>query len=102
MSADLVDPAPGHDAAHLGLLAERDHVGLHVELLVGPRGSGHPAAGLHFVENQQRIELVAQLTHGREERRPEVPVAALALNRLGDEARDVVRMGLERRTGLAQ
>ena len=102
MSAHLVDPAAGHDAAHLCLLAEGDHVGRDAQLLVGPSGSGHPAAGLHLVEDEQRVELVAQLAHRGEELRPEVPVATLTLDRLGDEAGDVVRVRLERRAGLAQ
>ena len=76
--------------------------GVDAQLLVGPRGSGHPAAGLHLVEDEQRVELVAQFAHRGEELRPEVAVAALALDRLGDEAGDVVRVRLERRAGLAQ
>ena len=100
LSATSSTRPPGHHAAHLGLLAERDHVGRDTQLLVGPSGSGHPAAGLHLVEDEQRVELVAQLAHRGEELRPEVAVAALALDRLGDEAGDVVRVRLEGRPGL--
>ena len=45
---------------------------------------------------------VAHRTHGCEELRPEVPVAAFALDGFGQEAGDVVRVCLERRAGLAQ
>lgn len=92
---DLVDAAARHDAAHLGLLAECDHVGLHAELPVGPAGSGQAATGLNLVEDQQRIVPVAQLAHGGEELRPEVAVPAFALDRFGHKAGDVVRVGLE-------
>ena len=78
----LVDPAAGHDAADLGLLAEGDDVGLDAELLVGPGGAGQAAAGLHLVEDEQRVVLVAQRLHRLQELRPEVVVAALALDRL--------------------
>ena len=57
---DLVDPAAGHDAADLGLLAEGDDVGDDAELLVGPGGAGEARAGLHLVEDEQRVELVAE------------------------------------------
>ena len=76
--------------------------GSHPQLLVGPGCSGESAAGLHLVEDQQRVELVAQLAHRGEELRADVPVAALTLNGLGDEAGDVVRAGLERRARLPQ
>ena len=45
---------------------------------------------------------VAQRLHRLQELRPQVVVAALGLDRLGDEARDVVRMRLERRLSLSQ
>src|SRR5215207_2955984 len=98
----LVDSAACHDAAHLRLLAERDHIGRYVQLLVGPSRSGQPAAGLHLVEDEQRVELVTQRPHRGEELRPEVTVAALTLGRLGDEACDVVRVRREGSAGLAQ
>ncbi len=65
-------------------------------------GAGDPAAGLHLVGDHQRVELVAQIAHRREELRAEVPVAALALDGFGDEAGDVVRVGFEGRAGLPQ
>ena len=98
----LVDPPAGHDPADLQLLAERDDVRLHAELLVGPRGAGHAAAGLHLVEHEQRVVLVAQRLHRLEELGAHVVVAALALDRLGDEAGDVVRVRGERGPSLRQ
>src|SRR5690606_24534206 len=52
---DLVDAPTCHHPAHLGLLPERDEVGPYPQLLVGPGGSGEPAAGLDLVEDQQRV-----------------------------------------------
>ena len=63
----LVDAAAGHDAADLRLLAERDDVGLHAELLVGPGRAGQAAAGLHLVEDEQRVVLAAQRLHRLQE-----------------------------------
>ena len=95
----LVDAPAGHDAADLRLLAERDDVGLHAELLEGPGRAGEAAAGLHLVEDEQRVVLEAQRLHGLQELGPEVVVAALALDRLHEEAGDVVRVLLEGRPG---
>ena len=72
------------------------------ELLVGPRGAGHAAAGLHLVEHEQRVVRAAQLLHRLQELRAHVVVAALALDGLGDEAGDVVRVRRERGLGLRQ
>ena len=55
LSADLVDPPAGHDAAELDLLGERDDVGLEAELLVGPGRAGQADPGLHLVEHEQRV-----------------------------------------------
>ena len=95
VAGHLVDPAAGHDAADLRLLAEGDDVGRDAELLIGPGGAGHADAGLHLVHHEQRVELAAQHLHRLQELGAEVIVAALALDRLGDEAGDVVRVGLE-------
>jgi hypothetical protein len=51
--------------------------------------------GLHLVEDEQCIVGVAQRLHRLEELGAHMVVAALALDRLGDEARDVVRVALE-------
>ena len=69
LSGDLVHPAAGHDPAELHLLGERDDVGLEAELLVGPRRAGQPDAGLHLVEDEQRVVLAAQRLHGLQELR---------------------------------
>ena len=76
--------------------------GCSAELLVGPRGAGHAAAGLHLVEDEQRVVRAAQLLHRLQELRAHVVVAALALDGLGDEAGDVVRVRRERGLGLRQ
>ena len=102
LSADLVDPTAGHDAAELHLLGERDDVGLQAELLVGPGRAGEAHPGLHLVEHEQRVVGVAHLLHRPQELRPHVVVPALTLDRLGEEARDVVRLGLEGRPAWAR
>ena len=99
---DLVHAAAGHDPADLRLLGERDDVGGDAELLVRPRGAGRADAGLHLVEDHQRVVIVGELLHPREELGPDVVVAALALDRLGDERGDVVRVRGERALGLLQ
>lgn len=52
-------------------------------MLAGEHPAGTPHPGLHFVEDQQRAKLIAQLTHGGQIalRREDHP--AFALNRLG-------------------
>ena len=79
----------------LDLLAERDDVGSEAELLVAPRRTCRAGACLHLVENEERIVAVAQLLSRQQKLRTEMPVAALALDGLGDEAGDVVRKRLE-------
>ena len=73
--------------------------GVHAQLLVRPRGAGGADAGLHLVEDEQRVVIMHQLDQPLEELGPDVVVAALALDRLGDEGGDVVRVRRER--GLA-
>ena len=98
----FIDPAAGHDAADLGLLGERDDIGLDAQLLVRPRGSGGADSGLHLVQDEERIVGVHQPEHGLQELRSHVVVAALALDRLGNERRNVVRVLGEGPLGLAQ
>ena len=102
LSGDLVHPAAGHDATELDLLGERDHVGVHPELLVGPGRARGAHPGLHLVEDEQRVVRVHQLDHLGEELGPDVVVSALALDRLGDERGDVVRVLGERPPGLVE
>ncbi len=90
-----VDSAAGHDPADLGLLAERHDVGLEAELRVRPGGSGDADARLDLVEDEQGVVLVAEVLQGAEVARPEVVIAALALDRLEDEGGDVVGMEAE-------
>ncbi len=84
---DLVDPRPGGDAAHLGLLGEGEDVRLDAEVLEGPPAAGGAEAGLHLVEDEQELVLVGELAQPAEELGAEVVVAALALDRLDDERR---------------
>ena len=83
--------AVGGDAADLRLLAEGEDVGLDAELLEGPHRAGDADAGLHLVEDEQELVLVGERGAGcGRNSRAEVVVAALALDRLDDERRDVV------------
>ena len=70
LSSTSIDPPPGHDSAELDLLAEGDDVGSEAELLVAPRRTCHAGAGLHLVENEERIVAVAQLLHRQQELEP--------------------------------
>src|SRR5262249_3127817 len=88
--------------AELHLLGECHYVRLEPELLVGPRGASQPDPGLHLVEHEQCIVVTAHRLHGVQELRPHVVVAALALDRLGHEASDVLRVPPERHPGLAK
>ena len=99
----LVDPAAGHDAAELGLLGEGDDVGLDAQLLVGPRRAGGADPGLHLVEDEQRVVIMHELAASAAKNSgADVVVAALALDRLGDERRDVVRVVRERPLALVR
>ena len=71
------------------------------ELLVGPRRASQPNSSLSLVEDKQCVVVLAQPLHRLEEF-PAHVIVALTLNRLGDEAGDVVRMVAECRLGLAQ
>ena len=80
----------GREAADLRLLAEAEQVRLDAVVLERPHLAGQADAGLHLVEDQQHVVLVAELADGAEELGTEVVVAALALDRLHDERGDVV------------
>ncbi len=92
----VVEAATAEHPAHVGLLAVGEQVGLDAELLVGPRGAGHPDAGLDLVDDEQGLVLAAQVLHALQEPGGEVAVAPLPLDGFGDEAGDVVRVGGER------
>ena len=87
---ELEDAVVRGEAAHLRLLAEAEQVRLDAEVLEGPHLAGDADAGLHLVEDEQHLVLVAELADGAEELGAEVVVAAFALDRLHDEGRDVV------------
>ena len=89
---DLIQARAGHDAADLGLLAEREQVGQHSEMLAAPLPSGHPHAALHFVEDEEHIVLVADLAQRLEEFTPEMVVSPFPLNRLDNNRGDVVAL----------
>ncbi len=59
-------------------------------MLAGEHLAGAPHPGLHFVEDQQRAELIAQLTHGGQIALRREDHAAFTLNRLQDHRRHVV------------
>ncbi len=93
----LVQPRPGHDAADLGLLAERQQVRQHAEMLAAPVPAGDAHAALHFVEDQQHFVLVADPAQRLQPFAAEMVVAAFALDRLDDDRGDV-ETALRRRT----
>ncbi len=99
---DLVELAPGEDAAHLRFLAEGEDVRLDAHRLVAPERARRGHAGLHLVEDQERVVLVGEVAEGGEERGAQVAVAALALDRLDEDAGDVVSGVVERLFGLRE
>ena len=56
--------------------------GSHVEVLVRPHAAGEADAGLHLVEDEQRLVLVREVAQRAQELGAEVVVAALGLDRL--------------------
>ena len=86
----LVQATARSDAAGLGLLAEGEDVGLHVEPLVRPPLARGAEARLHFVEDQQELVTVCQDAELLQELGAEVVVAALTLDGLHNEAGDVI------------
>ena len=57
---------------------------------------GQAHAGLHLVEDEQHVVLVAERTHAGEELGTEMVVAAFPLDRLEDERGDVVAVLVNR------
>ena len=90
---DVVDAVVGGEAADLRLLAEGEQVGLDAHLLPAPHRAGQSDARLDLVEDQQELVLVGERAQALEELGAEVVVAALALDRLDDQRRDVVGIG---------
>ncbi len=85
----LVQAGAGCDAAALGLLAEGEDVGAHAVVLVGPPLAGGAEARLDLVEDEQEFVAVGEVAQGLQELGAEVVVAALALDGLDDQARDL-------------
>ncbi len=67
-------------------LGERHHVGRDTEALIGKQLAGAAHAGLHLVEGEQQAVLVAELAQRPEEGRRRRADAALALDRLDQDA----------------
>ena len=63
--------------------------------MVAPGRAGRPRSGLHLVDHEQGVVAEAEVLHGQQEFGAQMAVAPLALNGLGDETRDVVRVRLE-------
>ena len=78
-----------HDAA-AQRFGKAQNVRLDVFMLAGEHLAGAPHAGLHFIEDQQRAKLVAQLAHRGQIARRRQNHPAFALNRLKDHRRDVI------------
>lgn len=81
-------------AAHQHLLGEGDHVWRlgQVEVLVAPELAGGAAARLHLVDEQRRAVLVRDLLQALEEGGRARVVAALGLDGLHGDARDVAAL----------
>ncbi len=69
---------------------QAQNVRLNVLVLAGKHPTGAPHPGLHFVEDQQRAKLIAQLTHGGQVALWRQNHAAFTLNRLEDHRRHVI------------
>ena len=68
-------------------LGDAHHVGRHAAALIGEEAAGAADAGLHLVEHQEQLVLVAQFAQAPQERRRHHPHAALALDRLDQDRR---------------
>jgi hypothetical protein len=68
-------------------LGDAHHVGCHAAALMGEEAAGAADAGLHLVEHQEQLVLVAQFAQAPQERRRHHPHAALALDRLDQDRR---------------
>src|ERR1039458_9734678 len=86
---DFIEARPGYDATDLGLLAEDQQVRQHVEMLAAPVPAGNAHATLDFVEDEQEVVVVANLPQRAQEFAAEMVVAALALDRLDGNNRDI-------------
>src|SRR6185295_4439013 len=93
--AYFVEPWTGHDAADLCFFTESEQVGQHIEMFTAPVAACKARAALDLVENQQHAKLVRQLTEFAQPFAAEMIVAALALDRLDDDGRDVQRVRFE-------
>ena len=69
---------------------EAQNVRLNVFVLAGKHFAGAPHAGLHFVEDQQRAKLIAQLTHRGQVALRRQDHAPFTLDRLKDHRRDII------------
>ena len=81
---------PDQAAADLRLLAERQGVRREPEVLVRPHLPGEADAGLDLVHDEEALVLAAMPLQRLQELRAEVVVAALGLDGLDDDGRDVV------------
>src|SRR5262245_35852824 len=67
---NIVDSSPGHYSADAKLLAEYDDVRGKSELPIRPGRARQPTAGLHLIDHEQRIVLMAHPLHRLEEFMP--------------------------------
>ncbi len=82
------DRAAGHSASHP--LREGEDVGLHAEFLVGVPRTRAPHARLDFIEDQQQLVFVSELTQALEEPWSREIDAPLSLHRLNQNATRLV------------
>ena len=85
----FIEPRSGHHAANLHFFSERQQIRLHVEMLATPGATSGAQSGLHFVENQQDVALVADLAQLPQPFATEMIVAAFALDRFDYDRGDV-------------
>ena len=78
-----------HHAAAEGFCQTQD-VRLYVLMLAGEHLARAPHTGLHFIEDHQCVELIAQLTHGGEIARRRQNDATFTLNRLKDHCSNII------------
>src|ERR1035437_10374884 len=69
------NPVVRGEAADLRLLSEGEEIGCDAEALKGPHRAGETHAGLHLVEDEQHLVLVAECAHLREDFGAEMVVA---------------------------
>ena len=78
-----------HHAAAEGFCQTQD-VRLYVLMLAGEHLARAPHTGLHFIEDHQCAELIAQLTHGGEIAWRRQNYATFALNRFEDHCSHII------------